>query len=215
VLTRYGIREWLGITVLAAIPAVILSLLGFWWTAIPIGVIWLALLSFFRDPPRRPPADLGRWDYLSPADGTVSAVEQLPHHDAVGGPALLIRIFLSVLNVHVNRAPIDGVVESITHRPGTYFDARTPESAQQNESNLVVLGIATGERIGLRQVAGKVARRIVCRLAIGDEVRRGQKFGMIKFGSTAELILPQPAHSRVKVGDRVAGGRTVLAFMER
>ena len=152
---------------------------------------------------------------LCPADGKVSAIQTVDHHDAVGGPALVIRIFLSVLDVHVNRSPATGEVVSITYTPGSFHDARTPQCATENESNLVVLKLDDGETIGLRQIAGKVARRIVCRLAVGDRVEAGQRFGMIKFGSSAELILPRPDDvvAYVSVGDKVKGGMTHLATL--
>lgn len=215
-LTPYGRREWLTITIVAAIIAVALGLLVNGWWTVPVAVLWVALVSFFRDPIRRIPHDLPPGTMLSPADGRVSAVKELVHHDAVDGPALLVRIFLSVLNVHVNRAPYDGVVEQITYTPGKFLNAQTEESAEVNESNLVRIRIEGDETIGLRQVSGMIARRIVCPLKVGDRVERGAKFGMIKFGSTAELILPRPAHVRVHVkkGDRVRGGITKLATLE-
>ena len=152
---------------------------------------------------------------LCPADGRVSAIQTLDHHETVGGPAIVIRIFLSVLNVHVNRSPAAGEVVSISYTPGSFHDARTPQSATDNESNLIVLKLEDGQTIGVRQIAGKVARRIVCRLAVGDHVEAGQRFGMIKFGSSAELILPRPDEvvTCVSVGDKVKGGLTHLATL--
>jgi phosphatidylserine decarboxylase len=158
---------------------------------------------------------------LSPADGVVRAVLDVESHEAVGGaPAKVIRIFLSVLNVHVNRAPCDCEVVSLHPRPGQYLNAQTEESASVNESNLIVLKTAAGgvgdERIGLRQVSGMLARTIVCPIKPGARLARGEKFGMIKFGSTTELILPRPTHVtvHVKKGDTVRGGLTLLATLE-
>ena len=218
-LTRYGLREWLLITLVAAALAAAALWLGAWWAAAIVAVLWLALLSFFRDPLRRLPADLRPGDMLSPADGTVSAVLAIDHHEATGGPAIIIRIFLSVLNVHVNRSPFDAEVVGLKHTPGTYHDARTEASALHNESNLVTLSIRwdqDSETIGVRQVAGKVARRIVCPLRVGDRLSRGERFGMIKFGSTTELILPRPGDVEVHVarGDTVKGAVTVLATLQ-
>lgn len=230
-LTPYGYREWMTITVVGAVlaagaivllPSVTLGL----WVAGGIGIIWLALLSFFRDPIRRIPGpgsgrgELGSGDFLSPADGVISAVEEVDLHDAItgGGPAVIIRIFLSVLNVHVNRAPFDGEVVALKYRRGQFLNAQTDESARVNESNLITFTIDSGgvsETIGVRQVSGMLARRIVCPLKLGDRVIRGQRFGMIKFGSTTELILPRPddVTVHVKKGDRVKGGITKLATM--
>ena len=171
-LTPYGLREWLGATVIAAVVAGLLAWAGWWWGLVPVVVIWLAVLWFFRDPLRRIPADLAPGALLSPADGRVTAVDRLDTHPDIGGPVLVVRIFLSVLNVHVNRAPAEGRVTGIEHRPGGYLDARDPRSARENESNLVVLR-SHGDTIAVRQIAGKIARRIVCDLAHGTQLTRG------------------------------------------
>ncbi len=212
-LSRYGIREWMLISIIAMVGVALASWLAWWWLAALTIIVWLALVMFFRDPWRRLPPNLGPGDMLSPADGTISKVFEEEHHEAVSGPAVVIRIFLSVLDVHINRSPFDATVVSITHRPGRYLDARTEESAKVNESNLIVLRLSGGETIGVRQVSGAIARRIVCPIAVGDRLVRGQRFGMIKFGSTTELILPRPRVATVQVsrGDKVRGGLTVLA----
>lgn len=187
--------------------------LGWWWMIFPIGILWIAVAGFFRDPLGRRPRNDDHDAMISPADGRVSAVLQVPEHEATNGePALVVRIFLSVLNVHVNRSPCDGTVRSITHRPGRYLDARSEESAKVNESNLIVLERPNGDPVGVRQVSGAIARRIVCPLNTGDELKRGHRFGMIKFGSTTELIVPDRAGNKtlVAVGDRVCGGVDIL-----
>ncbi len=215
VLTRYGVREWLSATVVAALAATVLLWLGWWWGVIPVAMVWLSVLWFFRDPIRRiqPSDDSGIM--LCPADGKISAIETVDHHEAVGGPAVVIRVFLSVLDVHINRSPAGAEVVSVRHTAGTFHDARTPESATENESNLIVLKLDDGQTIGVRQIAGKIARRIVCRLNVGDRVEAGQRFGMIKFGSSTELILPRPDDvvACVSVGDKVKGGLTQLATL--
>jgi phosphatidylserine decarboxylase len=217
-LTPYGRNVWLPIVIIATILSGAFALMGWWIVVGVVVVLALALLSFFRDPPRRIPANLAPGDMLSPADGVVSAVLDVDHHEAVDGPAKIVRIFLSVLNVHVNRSPCDGEVVSVTPRPGKYLNAQTDESAAVNESNLIVLKTSAGgaeERIGIRQVSGMLARTIVCPLRPGVRLKRGQKFGMIKFGSTTELILPRPKDVTVHVqkGDRVRGGLTLLATL--
>ena len=150
---------------------------------------------------------------LCPAEGKIRAIETVAHHEAVGGPATVIRIFLSVLDVHINRSPAAGEVVSVRHTSGAFHDARTPQSATENESNLIVLKLDDGQTIGVRQIAGKIARRIVCRLKVGDRVDAGQRFGMIKFGSSTELILGNRTEValHVAVGQRVKAGLTVLA----
>ncbi|MCP3902689.1 MAG: phosphatidylserine decarboxylase family protein, partial [Planctomycetes bacterium] len=125
-----------------------------WWSVLPVLVIWVAVVSFFRDPIRTIPQNLPSGVMLSPADGAVSAVEQVDHHEATDGPATIVRIFLSVLNVHVNRAPCDAEVVALEYTPGKFLNAQTEESARVNESNLTTLRIAGGETIGLRQVSG-------------------------------------------------------------
>ena len=216
-LTRYGLREWLTITLIALAIAGVVAWFHWWWALPIVAILWLAGAAFFRDPIRRIPANLPPGTMLSPADGTVSAVLNVEAHEATGGrPATIVRIFLSVLNVHVNRSPYDGTVIALKHTPGQYLNAQTEESAAVNESNLITMKIESGETIGLRQVAGMIARRIVCPLKVGDALKRGQRFGMIKFGSTTELILPRPDDVTVHVtkGDRVKGGITMLATLK-
>jgi len=224
VLSRYGLREWLTITVVLVPACAVAAWWAIawhpaWWIGAAVAaILWFAGVMFFRDPLGRRPATDDPLDLVSPADGRVSAVLSLDHHDAVGGPALLVRIFLSVLDVHLNRAPCDGVVDRIEHRPGRYLDARTEESAKVNESLLMVLRTGRDRAIGVRQVSGAIARRIVCTVRPGDSLVRAQRYGMIKFGSTTELIVPasdgSPPVARVRVGDRVTGGVTILARME-
>ena len=247
-LSGYGRREWGAISIIAIVLAAVAAWLAWWWVIAIVALVWIAGAGFFRDPHRRVPTDLPPGSMLSPADGAISKVFRVDHHEATGGPAQIVRIFLSVLNVHINRAPCDGEVVGIRHTPGKYHDARTEISAQENESNLITLRISHGvgeaegeshagpdalgrsgsgsgsggagggdvETLGVRQVSGAVARRIVCPLKVGDRLVRGQKFGMIKFGSTTELILPRPddVEVLVKEGDKVKAGLTVLARLK-
>jgi phosphatidylserine decarboxylase len=215
-LTKYGRREWLIATAVAAVLVAACAWWDWWWAApVPV-VLWLAIAGFFRDPLRRVPRDLPPEVLLSPADGKVSAVVQADGHETVEGPATVIRIFLSVLDVHVNRAPGDGQVTGLDYRPGKFHDARTAQCAAENESQLIAMRLDNGPAIGVRQIAGKIARRIVCDLRQGDRLRRGGRFGMIKFGSSTELILPRShvAEVHVRPGDRVKGGLTVLATLK-
>ena len=213
-LTRYGWQQWVTITVLVALPSAFAFWMH-WWVVLGILVVlWLAMVSFFRDPWRNVPNDLPVGTMLSPADGVVSEIEYVENHEATGESSVIIRIFLSVLNVHINRAPCDCKVKKLIYREGKFLDARTKESAKVNESNLLILD--TGEdTIGVRQVSGKLARHIVCPLNSGDVLRQGQRFGMIKYGSTTELILPRPEAVTVQVttGDRVRAGITQIAVL--
>ncbi|MFG0329645.1 MAG: phosphatidylserine decarboxylase [Phycisphaerales bacterium] len=215
-LTPYGFREWGIATLIAVLVSIPLVILGQALWLILVWSLWLVVAGFFRDPVRRVPTAVANDPnaMLSPADGTITAVERLDAHEATAGePAVVIRIFLSVLNVHVNRAPCDATVVDLVYRPGEFLDARRDESAQVNESNLILLERPNGDRLGVRQVSGAIARRIVCPLRPGASITRGERIGMIKFGSTTELILPRPDAVTVKVepGDAVRGVRTVLA----
>ncbi|NBX37248.1 MAG: phosphatidylserine decarboxylase family protein [Planctomycetes bacterium] len=213
ILSVFGMREW-GLATLAAV-ATILLIGPSWWLISVVGIVWLAVAAFFRDPPFRRPATDNPNDLVSPADGVISAVERVEQHPATQGPAVVVRIFLSVLDVHINRMPCACSIVSIVHTPGQYLDARSAESAKVNESNLLVLEATGGTRLGVRQVSGAIARRIVCPVVPGQRFERAARFGMIKFGSTTELIVPAAHASTVRVqkGARVVGGVTVLASL--
>ena len=215
-LNRLGADQWVPATLVVSPVVVACAWLALdgepgWW--LPAGVSAAALggfVAFFRDPPRRPPAHADGC-MVSPADGHVSAVVHQAHHEAVDGPATVVRIFLSVLDVHVNRVPWNGTVTSRAHRPGRYLDVRAPTSAHVNESLLLSLQTAAGRRFGIRLVSGAIARRIVCTLRPGDTAVRGARMGLIKFGSTTELIVPADSEVLVRQGDRVIGAVTPLA----
>ncbi len=212
-LTRYGQREWL-IIIAGVTVVVVLGILLAWWWLVGLAVVaGLALLSFFRDPRRRIPVGPGLM--VSPADGVISSIHTVENYAPLGQDAVCVRIFLSVLNVHVNRSPCAGKVLSLTHKPGKFMNALNPQSAEVNESLLMVLGdVAEGKPIAtVRQVSGAIARTIVCAAEVGDTLERGQRYGMIKFGSTTELYLPASVNPQVMVnkGDKVRGGCTVLA----
>jgi phosphatidylserine decarboxylase len=188
--------------------------LGFWqpWAAlVPVGFI-VFVLWFFRDPPREVPQAKGL--LVSPADGTLAEVTRLPHDPFIDGPAVRIGIFLSVFNVHINRVPDDARVIELRYARGEFLNALKAESAERNENLWIGLqGAATPyRRMVVRQIAGAIARRIVCDLRPGEMVVRGDKFGMIKFGSRTELIVPDEAGLEilVKPGDKLQGGATVL-----
>lgn len=188
---------------------------GIWWAAGLAAFVTWALLMFFRDPDREIPS--GRGQMVSPADGRVSSVHRVEHFEPFNGPAQCIRIFLSVLDIHVNRSPCHGKVVSLTYKPGKHLNALKPESAEFNESLLMVLVNPTHGRpvAAIRQVAGAIARRIVNGAQIGDILQRGERYGMIKMGSTTELYLPAPDRVQVQVrqGQMVKGGATVLALV--
>jgi phosphatidylserine decarboxylase len=174
-------------------------------------VPWLFVLSFFRDPERLIPADADA--LLSPADGTVTHVGETSDPDFPGGRAFTISIFLSVFNVHVNRLPRSGRITALRYYPGAFLDARAADCAARNEQFWIDLTDAqSGGLVRVKQIAGAIARRIVCWLRLDEEVRAGDRLGMIKFGSRTEVSVPVELvqEALVQVGDSVRGGSTVL-----
>jgi len=184
----------------------------FWIGAVPTLLLWGFVLSFFRDPPRTIPDAPGLM--VSPADGKVTEIARLEDGwPGIDEPVLKISIFLSVFNVHVNRAPCNGVVLGTLYERGEFLDVRHPESGMRNERNSITIDPdADYGPIIVRQIAGLVARRIVCHIDKGDRVTRGARFGMIKFGSRTDLIVPASSRLEpaVKLGDTVRGGATIL-----
>jgi phosphatidylserine decarboxylase len=171
-------------------------------------VILLFLFYFLRDPERQTPAGDGL--FVAPADGRVVTVQQIEEPDFLQGPAIQVSIFMSVLDVHVNRAPMAGEVAFQAYRPGRFLPAYRREASTENESNL--LGLVEGEtRILIKQVAGILARRIVCWSSVGQRLARGQRFGLIKLGSRVDLFLPSDVKVLVALDEKVRAGETVLA----
>jgi len=214
-LSGYAKTEWMTIIVIGLLLCAASLLIGLWWLSIPIVLLVIALVLFFRDPDRRVPTQRGVM--VAPADGRISSIHEVERFEPFDEPATCIRIFLSVLDVHVNRSPVHGVVESITHTPGKHLNALNPQSAEDNESNLIVLvhPIRRKPVAALRQVAGLLARTIVCRTHEGMVLQRGQRLGIIKLGSTAEVYIPESMNPTVQVnqGDYVWGGQTILAHV--
>jgi phosphatidylserine decarboxylase len=168
-------------------------------------VIFLFALFFilsFRDPERESPG--GEDLIVSPADGRVKRIEK-----STVGSSQLISIFMSLLNVHVNRVPVDGVVKEISYKPGRFLPAFRDRAAEDNEKNIIVIDNEHGEVI-LKQIAGSLSRRIVCNLDPGQRVKKGERFGLIHFGSLVEVVLPLSVRLKVKEKERVRAGETVL-----
>lgn len=179
---------------------------GNWFWAIPPWVLASFFLWFFRDPEREIPDEPGL--IVSPADGKVTEVARLRTPE---GDRQRVSIFLSVFDVHVNRSPVAGVLREVRYRKGDYLNAMNPESAVRNEQNLAIVDCDEGYTISFVQIAGLLARRIVFRKHPGDRLRRGERVGLIKFGSRTDIVLPGDAEIFVKPGDRVQGGASVLA----
>lgn len=175
-------------------------------TAIPV-LLAVFFLWFFRDPQREVPVGDGL--IVSPGDGKVEEAEWI---ETTAGSRFRVSIFLSVFDVHVNRVPISGKVTLMEYREGQFLNAMSPESAILNEQTLVV--IEDGDySVSFKQIAGLLARRIVCNLQTGDVVQRGQRMGMIKFGSRVDVLMPADVELRVKPGDRVQGGSSILGVL--
>jgi phosphatidylserine decarboxylase len=164
-------------------------------------------LWFFRDPNRSIPSGPGQ--IVSPADGKVTEAEWI---ETPFGTRLKLSIFLNVFDVHVNRSPSEGVVTQVTYKRGLFLNAMRVDSALLNEQNLIVIDCGEYE-IAVKQIAGLLARRIVCSVKVGDRVKRGSRIGLIKFGSRVDILMPSEANLRVKKGDRVKGGSTILAAL--
>jgi phosphatidylserine decarboxylase len=211
-LARYGTREILLSALAAAVLIFFCGWLGVGWLSVVPLLLFGWVLAFFRDPRRVPPENPRA--VVSPADGTITHIEEKEEPHFVGGRAIMVGIFLSIFNVHLNRAPWRGTVRYLQYTPGSFHDARSEASSAENEQ--MAIGLETEHpragRMLVKQIAGLIARRIVCDVREDQTVERGELIGMIKFGSRTELYLPAEAglELKVKVGDKVCAGTTVL-----
>ncbi|MDX2174980.1 MAG: phosphatidylserine decarboxylase [Candidatus Sumerlaeia bacterium] len=194
------------------IPLAILSaLLAALWTPYALAAtvpLILFCLNFFRDPDRELPADPAI--LCSPGDGKVVSVLEVPAAEMPGGTALRVAVFLNVFNVHVQRTSCAGRVAKIVHKPGLFLNALNEKCSEDNE-NLTIWLDAAGKTVGIRQITGAIARRIVCFVKEGDDLARGERYGWIQFGSRVELFLPPGSEVLVKPGQMVVGGETPMA----
>jgi phosphatidylserine decarboxylase len=191
------------------VATLVVGLIGWWWSSLVLLGLTVAVASFFRDPDREVPE--GDDLVVSPADGRVVAVspdaraETLPNE-----PLQRVSIFMSPANVHVNRVPCSGRVVSVKHTAGTFVAAYAEKASLENERTEVVMRDVKGRPVVFTQVAGALARRIICRLTVGQTVERGARYGLIMFGSRVDVYLPPNARLRVAVGDRVRAGSDLL-----
>jgi phosphatidylserine decarboxylase len=192
---------------LLAVAGVLLWATGAWWWSIVPVLLAAFFLWFFRDPRRNIPKGEGL--IVSPADGLVTETARI---ETPQGAKQRISIFLNVFDVHINRSPIAGEISSVRYQTGQFLNAMNPKCAEHNEQNVVAVQ-GEGIEIVFKQIAGLIARRIVFNYREGDRVERGQRVGMIKFGSRTDVILPENAEIRVKVGQRVKGGASIIAEM--
>ncbi|MDZ4201506.1 MAG: phosphatidylserine decarboxylase [Gallionella sp.] len=178
--------------------------------SIPLWVIFVFVLQFFRDPAREIPQEAGA--VLSPCDGRVIKVERA--QDPYGQrEAILVSVFMNVFNVHSNRSPVDGKVQQIKYFPGKFVNADLDKASTENERNAVVLTTNDGQMVTFVQVAGLIARRILCYIKVGDVLSRGQRYGFIRFGSRVDVYLPLDASVKVGIGDKVSATTTILAVL--
>jgi phosphatidylserine decarboxylase len=211
---NYGIpvasEGWPFIIPLAVVTAFLFAM-GWKNTGVGALVLTLFVLFFFRDPERKVPQ--GRDLVVSPADGKVIVVKDIFEPTYLKQDVKQISIFLSVFNVHVNRSPIDGTVELVKYNPGKFHVASVDKASLDNEQTAMV--VASGQyKILVKQIAGLIARRIVCYAKAGDTIKRGDRYGLIRFGSRVDIFLPKSAEIKVKPGDRIKGARDVIAVIK-
>ncbi|MFA6659457.1 MAG: phosphatidylserine decarboxylase [Victivallaceae bacterium] len=227
-LSRYGFREWFGSAIIALIVIAIAIYIYRWpqvqWLSWTLGILtvvmWLTLAAFFRNPHRTIPVDPEV--LVSPADGVIKDIEIIDECDIdsfAGQRVVRIGIFLSVLNVHLNRAPCALTITSKHYREGEFFDARSEECAKRNEAMTIVGTGTIGEKsikLAVRQISGAIARRIVCPVDPGRQLIKGEIYGMIKFGSRTEIYFPESADLKicVGIGEAVAAGSTIICRLK-
>ena len=191
--------------------SVFLWLLGISAWAWFFSLLTVFVISFFRDPERSVPAE--EKAILSPADGKIIRIESCTEERFLKGPAVKVSIFMSVFNVHVNRIPLSGRIVEVAYRPGKFVSANLDKASAANEQNALLLEAAGGTRLLFVQIAGLIARRIVCWVGKGDPVERGRRFGMIRFGSRMDVYLPPDAQIQARLGQKAYGGQTILGYL--
>ena len=208
----FGGAALLSGVILSGVVTGVLSYIG-WLLVLTLVLFGMEIVWFFRNPQRTIPA--GEGVIVSPADGTFDTIEEITHHEYIGGPAIEIGIFLSIFNVHINRMPVAGKIIKLAYRPGKCLNALRPESTRLNERLEVYLQMPepTNRPMLVQQITGAIARRIVCRLKPGDELTKGAQFGMIKLGSRTVIVFPQEEGLEIlaKPGDKLKAGSTILA----
>jgi phosphatidylserine decarboxylase len=192
--------------------AAVLGILGYRWLSGAAGIVALFVLWFFRNPERIIPQDQN--GVVSPADGRVVEVSKVHEDHLLHREAIKIGIFMSPLDVHVNRIPFGGKILAVLHQSGKFHSAFKAVASLENEQNAVLLETPTGKKILFVQIAGMLARRIVCWIREGERVQKGQRFGMIKFGSRLDLYLPPDTQVFVRLGEKVKGGATLIGILQ-
>jgi len=195
--------------ILAGVVLVLLGVMGGWPWLSALGLVSGGFFAyFFRDPERVIPTEPGV--IVSPADGLVIRVDEVEENEFLKAPARYVAIFMNVFDVHVNRSPVAGVVKEMRHRAGEYMAASRPDAASRNEQQALVLESSQGRRVLVVQIAGLLARRIIPFVKPGDNLARGERLGLICFGSRVDLYLPGDSQIEVKTGDRVKAGSSII-----
>jgi phosphatidylserine decarboxylase len=213
IMNHSSIIVWEGMPFIISlgILVVVFAFAGVVWAAAFFLIATLFVAWFFRNPERNIPEE--EKAVISPADGKILKVEEVTEDTILKGRFLKISIFMSVFNVHVNRIPYSGRVDSIVYRKGKFFSANLDKASSLNEGNSILVTTDDGQKILTVQIAGLIARRIVCWIEEGMTVEKGQRFGLIRFGSRLEVFLPLDSTISVKVGDSVKGGETPIGYL--
>ena len=204
-------REGYPFIAFAGLVTVVFAMLGFVLVSISFLTITAIILNFFRDPERVSPDDDDA--LVSPADGKVILIEKVFDDKYVKEHVYKVSIFMNIFNVHVNRVPFSGKVKKVIYSPGTFYSANSERSSLENESCTVIIETDTGMKLAFSQIAGLIARRIVCWAEKGDNLSKGERFGLIRFGSRVDLYLPQKTQLEISKGQRVVAGETVLGYL--
>lgn len=206
------VKEGIPLIIPPGVAAIIAFLAGFFWIAGLLFILTIFVVWFFRNPERTTPEN--PFQFISPADGKVIRIEEISSEGHSDRSFLKISIFMNVFNVHVNRIPCSGRVVSIRYSPGKFLSANLDKASALNEKNTVLIRSDDGREIMVVQIAGLIARRIVCWMKEGMKVKKGERFGLIRFGSRVEVLLPLGSRPLVKTGDKVRAGETPIGALK-
>jgi phosphatidylserine decarboxylase len=204
-------REGYPFIIISLVITLFTAFLGIVWLTVFLMMITVFVICFFRNPERNFQDEPNL--VICPADGKVIRIEDVSLNGTINGEFKKISIFMNVFNVHVNRVPCAGVIDAIHYHPGKFLSANLDKASAENERNEIVIKTDNGHMIGVVQIAGLIARRIVCWLNTGVSVQKGERFGLIRFGSRVEVFLPPNSRVVVKIGDKVKAGETTIGYM--